>query len=271
MAQTICFEKKSSEALDDIEDNAFKNFQEQAKESSRATLVSSDFDKNKYFIEINGGSTNVSGTGAVFQNYEILNGTYSIDGVSGDITFGVAESGKYKAKSSISISGGMRASDSIFYSLKLRRFEGSKKEPVPVTVDIGGSIEQGIQNFEFKDTFTDVMIGAKYLFFKNSNFKPYVAALVGVSSIKSNLSDEDKMIFDNVELSSSGIVASAEAGFEYFFTSKVAVGPSAGYQYLGKREFKVKGKDGQLSSDTFKTKMDYSNTYLSLGVKVYFN
>ena len=142
---------------------------------------------------------------------------------------------------------------------------------VEATFDDGTNIYDVTGEFNFKDTFTEFMIGGKYFFLPDSKFKPYVIGLVGFSGINSKFNNVSQISFTNeYELSSSGLIASLELGTEYFFTSHISLGAGFSYNYVGTREFKLKTSDGTLTKDGFTTKMNYTNTSLSAGLKVYF-
>lgn len=219
------------------------------------------FDENNYFLELNVGSTTISDENQIFPDYGEFNG---VEDTSGNpITFDKAEKAKYKANGAVSFGAGWRWTEGSFLTLKFKHFSGKKTEVVTATSALGtGSVD-----FEYKDTFTSILIGNKFIFFPNSHLKPTFGLYVGLNSIQleMTISDETKL-----KLESRGISALAEVGLEYLFTTNFGLGVTAGYEYLGSRKFKLKDKDDSVTDTGFTSKLSYSNTFILGGLKVYF-
>ncbi len=224
--------------------------------SNRTVSEGMQFNENKYYVELDAGSVKISDKNQIFP-YDDLDGTFE-----GNVyDFGKPEKSSYKAKSSIALGGGWKMDEGRFLAFKIKSFKGSKQETAPVTVD-GVPMEA---DFEFKDTFVSFLIGQKLIFWPEYKFKPILAGYLGLNHISSEFDGgEGKPL----KLESSGLSALVEVGFEFLFTNNIGVGLTGGYEYLGKRTFKLKDESERVSG--FKSDMSYSNTFFNLGLKVYF-
>lgn len=219
------------------------------------------FNENKYFIELDAFMPSITDDSAVFP-YQKLNGQDFGDGA---LLLSDPDKSKYKTSTGLLIGGGYALNEGHFFTFRIKIFNGSKTEIVPTSIGGGPVVDLP---FKYTDRFTSVTIGQKFIFWPQYYLKPILAFNLGVNSMTM-----DQKIGDEkpIEYESTGFTASGEIGLEFVFNENIGIGTSFGYEYLGKRTMKVKGQDESSDSvEGFKTLMSYSNTYLSMGLKVYF-
>jgi hypothetical protein len=215
------------------------------------------FNSYKYFIEFDTGFINVLDNNSVGGDYNEIIPSDSTNPTQ----WSEAASSDYKAASLISLGFGFKTYKNRFLAFKIRLLNGTKSDALDL-VDLNTSLsEPGAWTYE--DTFKNFYGGYKFIFRDYSEWKPILAVYLGVSQMNSTMSDGDV----HYELSSIGIAALVEAGIEYHINSNVGLGMNLGLEYLGNRSMKFVDKT---SGNEFKTKMSYTNQYLSLGIKYYF-
>lgn len=247
----------STDDFENLIDSAPTDFDKEVSKISNNGYVSDElrFEENKYFLEIDGGSVSFNDKKQIFP-YDKLDGT-----VNGDVfDFKTPQKTTYKGGGSFSIGGGWKIGDGTFFALRFKNYTGSKKEIVPVTVN-GTDAEA---EFKYKDKFSSLLIGTKFIFWDAYRFKPVLSIFAGANRISSTFESDTKL-----ELESVGVSGMGELGFEYLFTSNIGISVMGGYEYLGARKFRLKKKDETLN-EGFTSKMSYSNTFINLGLRIYF-
>jgi hypothetical protein len=221
------------------------------------------FDENKYFLELNFGSASVPDQNQIFP-YDELNGRLEDSG-GNPITISNPKKSKYKAGGLINLGFGRRWSDNSFLSFKLKYFSGKKEEVVTGTSIMGS----GDIPFNYKDKFWSFLVGNKWIFLESSHLKPMIGLYVGITSATSEITIGDQPA---LKFESTGLEALAEAGLEWMWNQNFGIAVTGGYDFIGTKKWKLKGKDeDDGSSDQFTSKMSYSNVFVTGGIRVYFN
>lgn len=227
------------------------------KKKPRELTQREKFNANKYFVEVDFGSTKLTDSSGVGDYNEIFPSTSTTNPTE----WGKAEESDYSSGKLLSLGFGIRSNQNRFLALKLRMLSGKKSDAVDL-IDINTSIsERGTWTYE--DSFNNLYLGYKFIFLDYSAWKPVIGTYVGVSQMTSTLSDGEA----SYELSSLGIAALVEAGIEYHLNYHWGFGAVLGYEYLGKRSMTFKD---ETVGTNFKTTMSYSNQYFTLGLKYYF-
>lgn len=198
--------------------------------------------------------------------YNEFNGTDCVGLGTSTCNFGTPDKTAYKTGAAYSFDFGWKAETGRFWALRFKYLTGSKEETVPVTISSGGS---GTLDFEFTDRLTSLLIGQKFIFWEQYQLKPVIAIYVGFNTISSNVDRISTTGITKYKFESSGLSALAEAGFEFLFTPNWGISLVGGYEYLGTRTFRLKEKDETLDQG-FRSKLNYSNTFATLGMNIYF-
>ncbi len=215
------------------------------------------FNSYKYFIELDTGAISIGDKSSVAQDYN-----KTLPSTSANPTrWGQASESDYKAGILFSAGFGFRTNKNTFLAFKFRMLNGQKTDSLTLT-DVNTNISQ-TGSWTYEDSFKNFYGGYKFIFLDYSAWKPVIAAYLGVSHLSSTMSDGE----ESYKLSSIGPAALLEVGFEYHINSHFGLGANLGYEYLGKRNQKFAEKE---SGTDFKTNMNYSNQYLSMGAKYYF-
>lgn len=216
------------------------------------------FNLNKYFAEIDFGSVSVLDDGPVISDY---NEVFPSSSSTNPTSWGKAEDSSYNPGKLISVGFGVRTSPTSFLAFKFRSFDGRKSDALDL-VDVNTSLSQR-GTWVYADEFKNFYIGYKFIFLDYSAWKPTFAAYIGGSYISSTMSDGN----ESHEMTSLGLSAMVEIGIEYHLNAHWGVGTNLGYEYLGKRSMKFSDES---TGNDFKSNLDYSNQYLSVGLKYYF-
>lgn len=254
----VSIAKYEFEDMMDSEDE--EDYEEANKRIDRYQLQNLNFSENKWYLELDFGTTSISDKNQVYPDYSDFDGVET-DEHGHDFSFGKAKKSKYKAGSVFSFGGGYRYSDTSFVAFKFKSYRGKKSDLVDAeSTDVSAEAE-----FEYKDSFTTFLIGNKFIFLPNSHLRPIIGLYAGLNIIESEFGSEDPLKFR-----STGLAAQVDIGLEYFFTNHIALGATFSYEYLGTRTFKVVDGKDETTDYGFKSKMSYSNTSLLAGLKVYF-
>lgn len=215
---------------------------------------------NKWMIELSGGKTFFASKESILSGYNEFDGTYD-----GDVyTFsGTVEKTKYTGGSLIDVTIGYRYFETGYLSLKFKKYSGKKTETVSGTLN--GS--PGYYDFDFKESFTSILFGNKFIFFPTSSFRPSIGLYAGISTIESKNEFFDPL---GLKFRSTGLSAQIDIGIEYFINHNFSLGINYGLEYLGTRTFKVVDDNDEVTTTGYKTKMDYTNTFASGGIRIYF-
>jgi len=217
-----------------------------------------NFQDNNNFFQLEAGTASVSSKEQVVPDYTLLN---DVNGVSSFES--KAEGSKYQVQNSFGFTYGNKFSENSFWIIKIRRLSAVKTDVVQV-VDAGQS---GTIDFDYFDTLMNFYVGAKFLFFKYSSFKPSFSIMAGLSSLNGKLKIAENEL---LKYSALDLAGSAEIGGEYFFNTHLSIGTYFGYEYLGQKKIKALGDGGSLTNDSWKSSLSYSNIYGNLGVIYYF-
>jgi len=215
------------------------------------------FNGYKYFAEIDLGTFNVNTKSPVASDY---NEVFPSSETNPTFWSEPAKS-SYKAGSLISLGGGIRSSKSAFLAFKLRLLSGKKTDSLSL-MDVNTSAVQ-TGEWEYQDSFKNIYAGYKFMYMGYERWKPVAAGYLGLSYMTSTLSDGAS----SYELSSLGVAAMIELGMEYQLNSHWTIGALLGYEHLGQRSLSFSDKD---SGVDFKTNMNYTNKFLTIGAKYYF-
>lgn len=213
---------------------------------------------NDYFIEIGGGVANISDQNQIPLDY---NNLFPFDPAN-PVTWSEADQSPYKTKTLINIGFGIKIFDSGFFASKLRTFKGTKVDTLSSTNINTSTTVSGSWNYS--EALTSYYFGYKHLFKSDSAWNPTLSAYLGAISGNTNLSDGTTS-YGFTSLSVAGL---AEAGVEYLINANISFSINLGYEYVGTRTLKPTDTSG--TTATSQTKLNYSNTSGTLGVKSYF-
>jgi hypothetical protein len=203
-----------------------------------------------WMIDIEGGLTFFPGSGATISDFTEFDGTlngqtYAFDEES--------KPSKYTGGSLVGLSFGRRVFESSFFTFKIKRYTGKKVENVNVTVD--GNPQ--VLTINFQETFVSALFGIKIMFLPQSFIRPSIGLFFGGNAIAS------RSLFESASSGGSGEV---DFGLEFFISESMAFGINSGVEFLGQREFKAKGPDGDID---YKSSLDYTNYFATVGLKFY--
>lgn len=262
-----CLERvEIDEDLEDLPDSKPEEDYSYLNKVKSHNLESLKFNENKYMIEIDAGTTLFSSKDQVYSDYS--DASFVIDGDSIDFDENATKS-KYNGNNLISLTLGYKVSELTFLQLKLKRYSGTKTDEVGVRVN-GTPVTN--MKFKYEDSFTSILFGGKFLFFENSKIKPSIGLLAGLSTIDSRVSyaiEGYSGRFDE-KFRSPGLSAQVDIGIELFITDHISIGAAYGLEYLGTRTFRVVDKNDEVTNTGYKTKMSYTNTFATGGLKFYF-
>lgn len=229
-------------------------------ESQEAQLLHKQYSLhlNNYFIELGGGVANITDQNQIPLDYNTL---FPTDPTT-PVTWSEADKSLYKTKTLINIGFGIKQFDNGFLAFKFRSFKGTKLDTLTSTNINTSTTATGSWNYS--EALTSYYIGYKYLFTSNSSWKPTVSAYLGANSGNTNMSDGTT----SYSFTSLGMVGLAEAGVEYLINANISLSINLGYEYVGARTLKPTDTSG--TTATSQTKLNYSNTSGTLGIKSYF-
>lgn len=277
-----CLKTTSLDTLEELETDSFDergrrdqtdygNRLNAADNGQRKSSTTSSSFKNDYYLELDLGILSVGSTTPSYPDYSSLDQVMTDGADTTTITFGAAESSKYKTKAAISLGVGKRISSLQFISLKFRKYNGESTDTIPgtITYSDGSPAEEGVSNLVYEDSVMDFMIGTKFVLMPDSKFKPVLGAYLGLSTTSSKISDLESNAED-ISMKSTAMVFALEGGVETMFTEHFGVGATIGYQYVSKRKYKFdEEKDSQVLK-SFTSDKSYSNLSFSAGIKAYF-
>lgn len=284
ISPATCLKTTSLDSLEELETDSFDergrrdqtdygnrlNAADNGQRKSSNTSASSSF-KNNYYLELDMGILSSGAKNPTYPDYSDLNQVI-VDGAdTTTINFGEAESSSYKTGAAISVGLGKRISPIQFLSFKFRKYSGNSTDSVPVTMTYsdGSPTDEGTANLKFEDSVMDFMLGTKFVLMPDSNYKPILAAYLGLSTTSSKIIDLDGNQ-DETKTSSSAMVFALEGGLETMFSENFGVGATLGYQYVSKRKYKFDQESDTQALKPFTSNKSYSNLSLSLGIKTYF-
>lgn len=252
-----CFQLEEAQSLNEDKSSSPSN-QKNYDSVDKRIYDFNNFQDNNNFFQLEVGTASVSNQEQVVPDYTVFN---DVNGVS---SFEAkAEGSKYKVQSSFGFTYGNKFSENSFWLIKVRRLSGVKTDIVQV-VDAGQS---GTIDFDYFDTLMNFYVGAKFLFLKYSSFKPSISILAGLSSLNGKIKVAEN---EFLKYSALDLAGSAEIGGEYFFNTHFSIGTYFGYEYLGQKKIKALGDGGNLTNDSWKSGLNYSNVYGNLGLAYYF-
>jgi hypothetical protein len=272
IAPKDCFKSKNEDVFAEMDDFAVgdnarkeKSYDEVVREERRSkptvTKSYSGFDRNKYYIELGAGIASINSKEQVLPDYTLAD---TSDGTT-TVTFKKdATESPYKTKTLINLGFGSKFSENSFLAFKIKKINGSKIDVVSATIN---GTPNNPQEFTYTDTFTNAYVGGKFFLSTNSSWKPSVSLFLGVSIL------DGKLSLNNVEIlkySATDLAGVIEGGLEYLISSQFTIGGNFGYEYLGQKKLKAKDQTGNLSKDSIKTKINYSNMYGITGLNFYF-
>jgi hypothetical protein len=223
--------------------------------------------RKNYFIELGGGMVNVASKNPTF-DWEQFVGVEDDTNITIDSISSV-EAGKYKTKNSLEATFGYNEID--YYLLfKIRHFTANKLESPKVNLSNG--LQVILPNSTISDKVTNLSIGAKWISSEKHFVNPFLTLSGGLSFIDSEINFFNSL---RQKFNSTGFLAQAEVGFEFSFSNSFGFIAKGGYELLSHSEFKLNGSEttddqGATKYQGFKTKMNYSNSYASAGLIVYF-
>lgn len=221
--------------------------------------VTSEEDK-KFYVELDIGSFSIADKNPAYPDYKKLE-DYTLNGQP--VLVKKIHKTDYDSKTMISIGGGRKVSNTSYAGFKFKYYQGRKEDIVDITA--GGVPER--LTAKLKDQFLSFLVGGRMIFLENSQLRPYVGLYAGPSII--TVKNEDD------KYQSLSVSAQLELGVEYFIRKNLSLAATYSYEYLGQRKFKEldKNKNGTEfeTGESFKSKMDYSNSAFLVGAKFYFN
>jgi hypothetical protein len=212
----------------------------------------------KYFLELGGGVANIPDQNQVAADYNVL-----VKPVAGNpIVWSDAVQSAYKTKLLYGLGFGIEKFDNGFLAFKIRAFKGTKTDRVSsFNVNSGVTV---LNDWYYSESIINYYVGHKRIFQNNSVWIPTIAAYLGLSTGKTSLFDG----VNSYSFSSMGISALADIGLEYMITKTYGIGLNLGYEYIGSRTLSPVDKTGTVTSA--RTRLNYSNTSGTLGLKSYF-
>lgn len=213
--------------------------------------------KKSYALEFNAGSFTVLDKSPVYPNYnEILPSVLS--------TWSASKESSYQANSLYTLAAGTNISRYEYLYLKLRVLNGKKIEPLTLTENGTGNVQVG--NLVFSDNFYNFYFG--YQKFMHPRFLPskvsgFVAGYLGISYLTSSISGTDVIH----ELSSISLALIYETGLEYKLTQHLSLLASVGGEYIAPKSMEFTNSGDHKN---FKSNLNYTNIYQSIGMRVYF-
>jgi hypothetical protein len=223
----------------------------------------SEYSEKEFFIHLTGGVVAIVDKKRIFEYDQLDSENCDEDNPAETCDFTDPSNSQYKTGASISGKFGWASTNGNFWLISLKTFKGKKLEQPSITVTNVGT---GTADFIFKDRFTNFLFGKKYIFNENSQFRPTLSILGGLSTISSEVEvGEEKFKFR-----SSGLALNLETGIEYMLNSTFGLTVALGYEYLGQRTFRIVKENGDTINNGFKTKQDYSNGYFEAGLITYF-
>lgn len=283
-----CLKTLSVDSLDNLDE---VQFDPAVNNSSRGEDESVDYEyysrpisglrsgmkRQDYYIELDAGKVNMGDEKSTYPlaGYQkAIDGTYTVGADTVDLKVTGATSSKYKVKNSFNLGFGKRMNENQFWSIRLKYYKGSSADNLSGQLSINGGAWEAFsedENFLFKDTVVDILLGTKWSFFQGTFFRPFIAGFIGTNMIDSKFIDPEKDNFDTLSINSTSLTALAELGAEGMFTEHLGLAGTFGYQFIGKKTFKLSGKkEGEVVSG-FKSDKSFSNTYINLGLRIYFN
>ncbi len=214
------------------------------------------FKTQKYFLDLDLGTFKISAQKAL-GDYNQIFPSVTVNPTQ----WRNVEPGPYKSTSIISLGIGKKLDAIKYMVFKLRILNGKKSDDL-VLYDINSSTAQA-GSWISTDTFQNIYLGFKYLFFIESAWKPSLGIYAGASRMNTTLTDANSTF----NLSSLGPALLAEVGLEYLLNSHYGLGVNYGYEYLGSRSMKFEDIGNH---QNFKTNLSYSNSYLIVGFRIYF-
>jgi hypothetical protein len=220
--------------------------------------------RKNYFIELGGGMVNVASKNPTF-DWEQFVGVEDDTNITIDSISSV-EAGKYKTKNSLEVTFGYNEID--YYLLfKVRHFSATKLETATATLS-NGQISDGLINYN--DKITNIYMGTKWISSERHFINPYISLSGGLSFLDSKASGDL-----NSNFNSTGLLAQSDIGLEFNFSEHLALSVKGGYEFIYRNHLEQNGTEttddsGNISVKGFKTKMNYSNSYASAGLIVYF-
>ena len=213
--------------------------------------------KKAYALEFNAGFFTVLDDSPVYTNYnEILPSVLS--------TWSASKESTYQANSLYSLAAGTNIGRYEYLYLKLRVLNGKKIESLTLKENGTGNLQVG--NLVYSDNFYNFYFG--YQKFMHPRFLPakvsgFVAGYLGLSYLTSSISGTD-VVHD---LSALSLALIYETGLEYKLTQHLSLLASLGAEYIAPKsmEFTSSG-----DHKNFKSNLNYTNVYQSIGMRVYF-
>jgi hypothetical protein len=244
--------------LEPIENFVENEIKPQKKKKNKLVIEPS---KRSYMLQLSFGKPFITSQEPVFE-YDQLDGINCDESNPTETCdFTDPPSAEYGTGASISAKFGWASTNGNFWLASYKTFKGKKQEIATVDITNVGS---GTSTFTFEDRFTHLTFGKKYIFNEKSSFRPHLSVLGGLSMITSTETST------GAEFQSSGLVFDTEAGVEFMLSDNFGLGLVLGYEFLGTRTFILKEKGDEETKKGFKTRQDYSNIYLELGIVSYF-
>jgi hypothetical protein len=213
--------------------------------------------KKSYTLEFNAGFFTVLDNSPVYTNYnEILPSVLS--------TWSKSKESSYQANSVYTIAAGTNIGRYEFLYLKFRVLNGKKIEPLTLTENGTGNVQVG--NLVYSDNFYNFYFG--YQKFMHPRFLPskvsgFVAGYFGLSYLTSSISGTDAVH----ELSAMSLALIYETGLEYKMTQHFSLLASLGAEYIAPKNMEFTNSGDHKN---FKSNLNYTNVYQSIGMRVYF-
>lgn len=246
-------------------------------ESRPVSGLRSGMKKQDYYIELDVGKVNIGDEKSTYPlvGYQkAFDGSYTVGTDNIDNKIVSSSSSKYKIKNSFNLGFGKRMNENQFWAIRLKYYKGSSADNLTALVNVNGNGWETVAtegNFLFKDTVVDILLGTKWSFFQGAFFRPFISGFIGTNMIDSKFIDPDKEQFDTYSLSSTSLTALAELGAETMFSEHIGLAGTFGYQFIGKKTFKLSGQKEGDTIKGFKSDKSFSNTYINLGLRIYFN
>lgn len=239
-----------------------ENFVEnENKPQKKRKKIVPDSPKLSYMLQISLGKPFITGQEPIFE-YDQLDGTNCDESNPTETcNFTDPPAAEYGTGASINAKFGWASTNGNFWLASYKTFKGKKQEIASVDITNVGT---GTSTFTFEDRFTNLTFGKKYIFNEKSSFRPHLSVLGGLSIITSTETST------GAEFQSSSLVFDTEAGIEFMLSKNFGLGLMLGYEFLGTRTFILKEKGNEETKKGFKTRQDYSNIYLELGIVSYF-
>lgn len=256
--------------IDEMDLNSLNDSGEPESQPKKVKKKESKDDDRKFYVELGVGSFSIADKNPVYPNYKELENGYTLGGQP--ITVNKIHKTDYDSKFLISLGAGRKITETIYGGLKLKYYQGEKKDKIDITS--GGY--SGTGTARFKDQLISFLVGGKKIFLEKSQIRPFIGLYAGPSFITTKPKDDD----DDSEYDSLSISAQLDLGLEYFIKKNLSFTMTYSYEYLGKRKFKEVDRnkkkpqfnpEGFDLGGSFTSEQDYSNSSIIVGVKYYFD